>query len=615
MTQSATELWTSWTRHRDERSFGALVRSELPHALGFAQRLGCSTADAEDAVQDALARLVAVRDDAPMALGLRAWLCREVHVRARSLLRSERRRRTREAATVVAGASAPPDSALEVREEVERALAGLDEDERAAVQLRYLHDLDYREMAVVLATSEGACRKRVHRAIERLRARFGDDAAAVVAALPLPAVRDVSLLLKRALAKAAVSSAAAGGVMATTAQKIVVVAVAASALGVAGTLAAQHAIAPEAPGENVLASPVVVGELKKRDAEISRLRTQLADAVRRRSSAPSPVEVSPETKPVATAQSAPRPTPQSAPPPPIDSAALDAVARAKADILQIEDAARRERGLTDLGEAMRSTDPLVAAAAFSSLARIRDVTYDKHRFRPQVLDQIENRNDTIRRAALYALLQVAREPGDVDRVLAVGESTPLADGGHLGVAMWMSDNRVEGRLEKLFVRALATDETPRSAMDIANYLRGTWTSPTTEDAVVAAWRRRACDEGQEGLWPYIFGQMQPAARESRVRAIFEMIASGDDAARQLTERAITTPVDDSARPIAAQLAAAGLATAPTAELRRTYLGCLRANGARADVAVLHAFAENQLVGEDLRKLACEVADALDRGTK
>jgi len=468
----------------------------------------------------------------------------------------------------------------------------------------------------VLATSEGACRKRVHKALARLRARFGDEAAAVVAALPLPAARDVSVLVKGAVAKAAVASAAGGAVMATTAQKLVLVAIAASALGVGGTLAAQRVLAQESTSASVLVNPVVVEEMKKRDAEIARLRTQLADAVRRRPSAPGAVESAPETKPAATAQPAPRPAPQqSAPPSPVDRAALDAVARAKADILQIEDAARRERGLVDLCESMRSTDPQVAAAAFFTLSQIRDVTYDKHRFRPQVLEQIENKNEAIRRAALYAFLQVAREPGDVDRVLTVGETAPLADGGHLGVAMWMSGNRVEGRLESLFVKALSTDETPRSAMDVANYLRGTWTSPATEEAVVAAWRRHPTDGNGSRLWPYIFGQMQPAARESRVRAIFEMIASGDDSAQQLTERAITKPVDDSARALAAQLASAGLATAPTAALRRTYLDCLRANGARGDVPALRAFAANQLVGEDLRKLAGEIADALERGAR
>jgi len=559
VTQQATDLWTNWTRHRDERSFEELVRPELPHALGFAQRLGCNTADAEDAVQDALARLVAVR------------------------------------------------------EEVERALAGLDEDERAAVHLRYLHDLDYREMAVVPVTSEGACRKRVHKALARLRARFGDGAAAVVAALPLPAARDVAALVKGALAKAAVASAAGGAVMATTAQKLVFTAVAASALGVGGTLAAQRALAPETASADAFVSPVVVEELKQRDAEVARLKAQLADAVRRRSSAPGAVESAPETKPAATAQPAPRPAPQqSAPPSPVDRAALDAVARAKSDILQIEDAARRERGLVDLGESMRSTDPQVTAAAFFSLSQIRDVTYDKHRFRPQVLEQIESKNDAIRRAALYAFLQVAREPGDVDRVLTVGETAPLADGGHLGVAMWMSNNRVEGRLESLFVKALSTDETPRSAMDIANYLRGTWTSPATEEAVVAAWRRHPTDSNGSRLWPYIFGQMQPAARESRVRAVFEMIASGDDSARQLTERAITKPVDDSARAIAARLAAAGLAAAPTAALRRTYLDVIQANGGREQVATLRALADNAMVGDDLRALARKIADELER---
>jgi RNA polymerase sigma factor (sigma-70 family) len=150
MTQQAAELWGTWTRLRDERSFESLVLPELPHAMGFARRLGCSAADAEDAVQDALARLAAVRDDSPASVGVRAWLCREVHVRARSRLRSERRRRTREAAASRPPESSGPDASAALRDEVERALADLDLDERSAVELRYLHDLDYREMGHVL---------------------------------------------------------------------------------------------------------------------------------------------------------------------------------------------------------------------------------------------------------------------------------------------------------------------------------------------------------------------------------------------------------------------------------------------------------------------------------
>src|SRR6185295_13778504 len=108
----------------------------------------------------------------------------------------------------------------------------------------------YREMAVVLRTSEGACRQRVHTALARLRARFGEEAAAMVAALPLPAIRDVSVLVKGAIANATVASSAAaatGGVvlMATTVQKVAIAAVVAAVFGVAGTLTVQHALAPE----------------------------------------------------------------------------------------------------------------------------------------------------------------------------------------------------------------------------------------------------------------------------------------------------------------------------------------------------------------------------------
>jgi len=278
VTQQTIDLWTAWTSRRDERAFETLVRPELPHALGFARRLGCNAVDAEDALQDALARLASTKDDAPATIGVRAWLCREVHVRARSRLRSERRRRTRESSVAVADAHDGDAASVGVRDEVERALAELDDDERAAVELRHLHDLDYREIALIVGASEGACRQRVSKALARLRERFGADAAALVAALPLPAVRDETALVKRALAKATVASSAAIGAtaMATNMHTVVLTAAVAAALGVAGTLAAQRASdVRSTPPDDVAASP------DARDVEIAKLRTKLAEAQRR----------------------------------------------------------------------------------------------------------------------------------------------------------------------------------------------------------------------------------------------------------------------------------------------------------------------------------------------
>ncbi|MCZ6787662.1 MAG: HEAT repeat domain-containing protein, partial [Planctomycetota bacterium] len=55
--------------------------------------------------------------------------------------------------------------------------------ERRAIVLRYLHDLDYAEMARALGASPLACRLRVHRALTRLRGRLGASGPAWLVAL------------------------------------------------------------------------------------------------------------------------------------------------------------------------------------------------------------------------------------------------------------------------------------------------------------------------------------------------------------------------------------------------------------------------------------------------
>jgi RNA polymerase sigma factor (sigma-70 family) len=237
--RDAGTLWETWRTRRDAAAFEDLVRPELGRALAFARSLGCSAEDAEDALQETLVRLAGERSDAPTRIGVRAWFYRTVRDRARSRRRAWWRIRRRERAAARPEGILPGDASLGVREEVERALRGLTEEEREAVTLRYLQDLDYAEVAAVLGVSEGACRLRVHRALEGLRARLGPGAATMIAALPLPEPGGAAALVKGALAGALESGAAgaagsAGGtiVMATASK------VAAGAVGAALGLAA-----------------------------------------------------------------------------------------------------------------------------------------------------------------------------------------------------------------------------------------------------------------------------------------------------------------------------------------------------------------------------------------
>lgn len=439
MTQPTTDLWTAWTRSRDERAFEALVRPELPHALGFARRLGCSAVDAEDALQDALARLASTKDDAPATIGVRAWLCREVHVRARSRLRSERRRRTRESSVAVADAHDGDAASVGVRDEVERALAELDDDERAAVELRHLHDLDYREIALIVGASEGACRQRVSKALARLRERFGEDAAALVAALPLPAVRDESALVRRALTKATIASAAVKGatVMATNTLTVVLTATIAAALGVAGTLVAQRAVddrsTPQAADVAAASDP--------RDAEIAKLRSRLDEAQRRGGSRRNAVE-SPRdgdaSKPTADAADSGVPSPTvsvtivrpaiGAPPPrrvvdpteEIDT--VEVLQRAAPTISALRpaaDAAVRDKAWASVREALTGDDLLALRAALETILETPNAKVDRAGVRELILAHVDSPRSDVKLAAWAALVGNGNvTPADLDKLRA-----------------------------------------------------------------------------------------------------------------------------------------------------------------------------------------------------
>ena len=55
---------------------------------------------------------------------------------------------------------------------LDEAMAALEEDDRAAVLLRYFQGKTFREVGAALGASEDAAQKRVSRAVERLREFF-----------------------------------------------------------------------------------------------------------------------------------------------------------------------------------------------------------------------------------------------------------------------------------------------------------------------------------------------------------------------------------------------------------------------------------------------------------
>jgi RNA polymerase sigma factor (sigma-70 family) len=146
------------------------------HAQGLFAFLAYRTGNralAEDLLSETFERVLRSRQRFDPRRGSeRRWL----YTIALNLLRDHARRQTHEERVlrhVGAGAAYDePDaglSAVEHRDELGRALATLNEEEREALALRFGADLKLRDVARVLGEGESAVEGRIYRALRKLR--------------------------------------------------------------------------------------------------------------------------------------------------------------------------------------------------------------------------------------------------------------------------------------------------------------------------------------------------------------------------------------------------------------------------------------------------------------
>ena len=157
-------------------AFDALIRRHHEGCLRFATRMLRDPADAEDAVQEAFTRAFLARDRYDPRQPFRGWLfailvncCRTVGLQRR---RRERRFASDDAALTRASVSVEPLEEDDTRHAVASLVAALDPLLREAFLLKYVEDMDYREMSAALGASPSALKMRVKRACDALRPRL-----------------------------------------------------------------------------------------------------------------------------------------------------------------------------------------------------------------------------------------------------------------------------------------------------------------------------------------------------------------------------------------------------------------------------------------------------------
>jgi len=141
--------------------------------LGLARRVTRNEQVAEEVVQDVFASIWAKPQRFNASRGsLRAYLGVLTYSRAVDVVRSDVRRRAREARCVAEDvdlrSNVDPLDATSVAEAVRNAITCLPDDQRLAVELAFFHGHTYREVATVLGIPEGTAKSRLRLAQAKL---------------------------------------------------------------------------------------------------------------------------------------------------------------------------------------------------------------------------------------------------------------------------------------------------------------------------------------------------------------------------------------------------------------------------------------------------------------
>jgi len=167
------QLLADYTEHGSETAFHTLVSRHLSFVYSAAFRQVNDPQLAEEVSQAVFILLARKAGSFRRSVVLTGWLFRTTRFVATRALRSEQRRQRREQeAFEMQQLTTPDDNWQRIAPVLDEAVARLGETERNAVLLRFFNDKSHRETAAALGISEDAAKKRVARALEKLRHFF-----------------------------------------------------------------------------------------------------------------------------------------------------------------------------------------------------------------------------------------------------------------------------------------------------------------------------------------------------------------------------------------------------------------------------------------------------------
>ena len=171
---------------RDQAAFGALYDRHVVRVYRHIYYMVGNPAEAEDLTAQAfLQAWQAIPRYQPRAAPFVSWLLRIAHNLGVSYLRSRKQNAELPETLIDHGRLQNPEAALDQRlasEHVREAILKLRDEHRKVIILRFVEELEYREVAEILGKSVAAVRVIQHRALNALRKQLKAEGATELAA-------------------------------------------------------------------------------------------------------------------------------------------------------------------------------------------------------------------------------------------------------------------------------------------------------------------------------------------------------------------------------------------------------------------------------------------------
>lgn len=163
-----------YARSGSEQAFATLVSHHINMVYSVALRRTRDHHLAEDIAQGVFALLARKAASLPPGTILSAWLCRAARYVAADMLKTQKRRQSREHESAMQSESNEMggEAWALVAPLLDEAIEGLCEAEQSAVTLRFFENQSFKEVGAALGLEEDAARMRVNRAVEKLREFF-----------------------------------------------------------------------------------------------------------------------------------------------------------------------------------------------------------------------------------------------------------------------------------------------------------------------------------------------------------------------------------------------------------------------------------------------------------